>query len=334
MVGVVSAVAWQGEARLQARASADAIFCPLPLPTLPLEAMRRSAWRPWWSLVLATCVLCLPSLALALPDHFNEHLTLRPLPDGRLHTLFSFELQSGGQDSASLPIYSTVPRSLVHLARASEAEEVHLAINAGRWDYERWGQAGEEDMVGTGAEVWARLRSDGREGLGQAKWVVGWVEEAVRALTCLSPCSASIPATTMANWRKLTANLAGLFCASLDALDERLTIEPFFDRDESTSTTTLHALLSSESICTENLSTLLKLLPCKTTSGLASLLKPHYLFKSDFHGMTLHIKRAEQGWHVKLNVQAVFAPVMQPYRQKRGALLVVDLPALPASAHS
>jgi phosphatidylinositol glycan class T len=124
----------------------------------------------------------------------------------------------------------------------------------------------------------------------------------------------------MVKWRKLTANLAGMFCASLDALDENLTVKPFHLRthEDASTTTTLHALLSSESICTENLSTLLKLLPCRTMTGLASLLKPQKFLKADFHGMSLHMKREGGGWKVNLNVQAVFAPVMQPYRQKRG----------------
>lgn len=122
----------------------------------------------------------------------------------------------------------------------------------------------------------------------------------------------------MANWRKLTANLAGLFCASLDALDERLTIEPFHRRGEKSKTSTLHALLASESICTENLSTLLKLLPCKTMTGLASLLKPHRFFSADFHGMVLHVEEQHGGaWKVTMNIQAVFAPVMRPLRQGR-----------------
>lgn len=94
----------------------------------------------------------------ALLDRFDEHLALRPLADGRLHTLFSFVLQSNDEDSSSVPIYSTVPRSLIHLAKASDAEEVHLAINAGRWDYQKWGEPGAEEMVGNGAEVWAKLR--------------------------------------------------------------------------------------------------------------------------------------------------------------------------------
>jgi phosphatidylinositol glycan class T len=98
------------------------------------------------------------TVAATLSDHFNEHLTLRPLADGRLHTLFSFALQSSDDYSTSVPIYSTVPRSLIHLAKASDAEEIHLAINAGRWDYQKWGEPGAEEMVGNGAEVWAKLR--------------------------------------------------------------------------------------------------------------------------------------------------------------------------------
>lgn len=111
-------------------------------------------------LMVLVTVLVVATAAGAMSDRFDEHLTMRPLADGRLHTLFSFVLQSGQEDSASIPIYSTVPRSLIHLAKASNAQEIHLAINSGRWDYQRWGEAGAEEMVGTGAEVWAKLRHD------------------------------------------------------------------------------------------------------------------------------------------------------------------------------
>jgi phosphatidylinositol glycan class T len=114
------------------------------------------------STTLAVVLLGLIGAVNALSDRFDEQLTLRPLADGRLHTLFSFVLQSGQSqdDSTSVPIYSTVPRSLIHLAKASNAQEIHLAINAGRWDYQKWGEPGAEEMVGNGAEVWAKLRRD------------------------------------------------------------------------------------------------------------------------------------------------------------------------------
>lgn len=122
-------------------------------------------------MLLVAAALCLASAVTALQDRFDEHLTMRPLADGRLHTQFSFVLQSSqsGEESDSIPIYSTVPRTLIHLARASDAEEIHLAINAGRWDYQRWGEPGEEEMVGTGAEVWAKLRNDVVHDSGAAK---------------------------------------------------------------------------------------------------------------------------------------------------------------------
>lgn len=145
-----------------------------------------------------------------------------------------------------------------------------------------------------------------------------------RRLSTDDSFSNTIAPSTMANWRKLTANLAGLFCASLDALDERLTIEPFHRRSGDSSSTILHALLASESICTENLSTLVKLLPCKAMSGLASLLKPHKFFAADFHGIVLHLEELDGGWKVMMNFQAVFAPVMQPLRQKRGEFILYD----------
>lgn len=262
-----------------------------------------------------------------MEEGFRESLRIAPLADGRVHMLFSFELTSAADvdmdeqqpntaSSQQPPLYSTVPRPLVHLAQASDADEVHLAINAGRWDYARWGWPTTEPAVGTGAEVWASLRAN-----------------ATRTTTTGDnddDGSARIEPALMARWRTLTANLAGLFCASLDALDERLTVTPWtrsFPSSSSSSTPsnhaskTLHATLSSEAVCTENLSPLLKLLPCKQRAGLASLLEPHHFFAADFHGMALHVvRRGEDGrWAVEVNVQAVFSPVMLPgLRGKRG----------------
>lgn len=119
------------------------------------------------SLSFICLVGCLLKAAFAATsnDRFDEHLTLRPLADGRLHTFFTFTLQPKETQSGptSTPIYSIVPRSLVHLARSSEAEEIHMAINAGRWDYQRWGDPGQEQMVGTGAYVKAKLRHKGTQ---------------------------------------------------------------------------------------------------------------------------------------------------------------------------
>jgi phosphatidylinositol glycan class T len=133
--------------------------------------MRTTWWEPWKLLQLLLAAFTLGQLVNAASDSFDEQLTLRPLADGRLHTQFSFTLQSGhsGNDSTSIPIYSMVPRTLIHLAEASDAEEIHLAINAGRWDYQKWKEPGEEEMIGTGAEVWAKLRNSVGESRGSIK---------------------------------------------------------------------------------------------------------------------------------------------------------------------
>lgn len=257
-------------------------------------------------IVYLLCSHCISILASPSSNSvFDESLTIRPLQDGRVHTVFKFDLDSplnGNEETqpeaeGNLPIYSFVPRSLIHLAQSSNADEIHLAINAGKWDYTKWGIPNEEEMVGIGAEVRAKLKNS---------------HILASPDSTLFKNQSAIPEAALQNWRTLTANLAGLFCASLDALDEKLTVIPFKKEPDSEDVVSLHAMLSSEAICTENLSTLLKLLPCKTMAGLASLLKPHQFFYSDFHGMTLHLIRSHDQWKVRITVQAVFSPAIAP----------------------
>lgn len=47
----------------------------------------------------------------------------------------------------------------------------------------------------------------------------------------------------------------------------------------------LHAQLPSETLCTENLTPFLKLLPCKGISGISGLMKPYVLLAHDWHAM-------------------------------------------------
>jgi len=89
-----------------------------------------------------------------------------------------------------------------------------------------------------------------------------------------------------------------------------------------------HVAVPSDTVCTENLTPFLKLLPCKSSAGIASLLNPHRLFDADWHGLGIHVL-----WHepqngtegmgeveVKLEVQAVFDPVrISREASKRGA---------------
>ena len=136
-------------------------------------------------------------------------------------------------------------------------------------------------------------------------------------------------------WQGLTNGLAGLFCASLGALNEKRTIRPHFAfkprgdlpsgrylrqklarryTDDRISLGVPHSLfyapLPSESVCTENLTPFLKLLPCKSSSGIAMLLNPYRVFDADWHGIGVHFRSlGDQGLELRLKFQAVFDPV-------------------------
>ena len=126
-------------------------------------------------------------------------------------------------------------------------------------------------------------------------------------------------------WRGLRNSLAGLFCASLGSLDDQRTTSPkrAFQPEgyllSNQSYQIRHASLPSEHVCTENLTPFLKLLPCKSAAGIASLLNPHRLFDADWHGIGVHVWwTPSKGVSVQLSVQSVFDPVRLSPAQKRG----------------
>ena len=127
-------------------------------------------------------------------------------------------------------------------------------------------------------------------------------------------------------WQGLRNALAGLFCASLGSFDEQRTTSPAltFTPEGLLPNWTRphqlrHASLPSEHVCTENLTPFLKLLPCKSQSGLASLLNPHQLFDADWHGMGVHVLLdPTEGVKVRLTFQSVFDPVRTSLGGRRG----------------
>ncbi|KAJ7479624.1 GPI transamidase component GPI16 [Mycena latifolia] len=167
------------------------------------------------------------------------------------------------------------PLTLGQILREYAVTELHLTLNAGKWDHERWGYPAEPD-VGTGAELWA------------------WMDEGAAS-----------------------ASTSGLFCASLGSLDELRTTSPALAFAPQGGIpawphphAVRHASLPSEHVCTENLTPFLKLLPCKSLSGIARLLNPHRLFDADWHGMGLHVVwLPDAGVQVRLTFQSVADPL-------------------------
>ncbi|KAF5374923.1 hypothetical protein D9758_000016 [Tetrapyrgos nigripes] len=228
--------------------------------------------------------ICAAGPVSAAEEEFEEELVVKPFADGRVASTFTFKTllkDASPRDPRTLALNEDERQ----LLRQYAITELHLTLNAGKWNYDAWGYP-EAPGVGTGAELYAWL-ADGA------------------------------PASIDERWQGLRNALAGLFCASLGSLDEQRTTSPHLSFPpegllpdwDGLPHQIRHASHASEHVCTENLTPFLKLLPCKSLSGLASLLNPHRMFDADWHGMGLHVLWRPEGVEVKLNFQMVSDPL-------------------------
>ncbi|KAF9186504.1 hypothetical protein BGZ50_002436 [Haplosporangium sp. Z 11] len=224
---------------------------------------------------------------LKAPEAFHEELVLKPLNDGSVYSHFQFTTHIGtmmdeehfeGAASNLFTHYNLFPRSIGQILHSFDVEELHLTFTQGRWHYSDWGYP-IAPSVGTGVELWAWLNDENKQ--------------------------------TDTNWKGLTNTLSGLFCASLNFIDDTITIEPklsfrneglynvhaspFSATKNNTKSGTnprklRYGSLPHENVCTENLTPWIKLLPCKNKSGIASLLKSHKLFDTRFYSMAIHVR--------------------------------------------
>ncbi|GBE90200.1 GPI transamidase component PIG-T homolog [Sparassis crispa] len=255
-----------------------------------------------WSTNLLFFLSLFFSQVLATSERFDEELTLRPLRDGKLAARFSFTTllkgatprnpESLASDDESQH-YTLFPLALGQILREYAVTELHLSLNAGNWNYDTWGYP-DKPGVGTGAELWV------------------WMGDGA-------------PISVDDRWQGLRNALAGLFCASLGSLDEQRTTSPTLSfqpegslPDWKAPHQLRHATLPSEHVCTENLTPFLKLLPCKSLSGIARLLNPHRLFDADWHGLGVNVRYHQNaGVEVRLTFQAVFDPVRLSPNKRR-----------------
>ncbi|KAG0221573.1 hypothetical protein BGW41_006680, partial [Actinomortierella wolfii] len=179
-----------------------------------------------------------------------------------------------GDKTIDLSVSSKVNKlnQLLQVLQSFDVEELHLTFTQGRWQYKDWGYH-LAPTAGTGVELSAWLRDNDK---------------------------------TDKNWKGLVNTLSGLFCASLNFIDETITVEPrlSFRNDgvynvyhqsrsnaaNQNDTRLRYGSLPHENVCTENLTPWIKLLPCKSKAGIASLLKSHKLFDSRFYSMAIHVR--------------------------------------------
>ncbi|KAI9314340.1 GPI transamidase component PIG-T [Dichotomocladium elegans] len=227
------------------------------------------------------------SSAEKFAEHFDEDLTLRSLPDGKLvaHFDFTTHVDTDLDPGAQLLDYNLFPKAIGQVLQEYNVREMHLTFSQGRWKYDTWGYPAEQS-AGTGVELWA------------------WMAD---------------PTQIDANWKSLTNTLSGLFCASLNFIDETLTTRPTISFPSNDTTMGEEQLrfghLPHENVCTENLTPWIKLLPCKAKSGVAALLNAHKIYNSNFHSMSVHVSsRCIVRGHCHLTLKQTLTSVFDPVR--------------------
>ncbi|KAL3962799.1 hypothetical protein ACCO45_004322 [Purpureocillium lilacinum] len=207
------------------------------------------------TLLLGSLVPCSFAAAASSPpspsSDYHEQLNLRPLPLNSPPRELQLPLQHLPRRlrGPQLPPLPAVARADPPVCRDSgAAPALHVgplgcrALGSAPWDGTREG--------GTGVELWA------------------WLD-------------AKTDAEAAENWLTLTNALSGLFCASLNFIDETRTIRPVvsFQPEGDHDNATL-----------ANLRLLHGLLPCKGKAGIASLLDGHKLFDASFQSMAIDVR--------------------------------------------
>ncbi|KAH8552155.1 GPI transamidase component PIG-T [Umbelopsis sp. PMI_123] len=261
---------------------------------------------PWKNLPASILLF----LALSIPvysklsgqkDSFQEDLLISPLNDGKLlaHFQFTALVDAGALDEKKgrYAHYGLFPKSIGQIIDHHRVQELHLTFTQGRWQYEDWGYPAAQS-AGTGVELWAWMKADDS------------IEN---------------------NWRALTNTLSGLFCASLNFIDDTLTSQPELSfRPEGAKNSYNHnekmregveiryGILPHENVCTENLTPWIKLLPCKSKAGIATLLNAHKLYDTNYHSMAIHIRpvcQAENCTSQRLELVQTVTSVLDPVRE-------------------
>lgn len=245
---------------------------------------------------LLSLILFFVTSAVAAASDYHEQLNLRPLPLSGLLASFDFRSNTSVEDFEAQN-FRLFPRSLAQILQYAGTRELHLRFTLGRWDTETWG-----------ARPW-----DGTKEGGQGVELWAWLD-------------ATNDEEADGKWLTLTNALSGLFCASLNFIDETKTIRPVLSfrpeghhsNETLTNTRLLHGVLPHEVVCTENLTPFLKLLPCKGKAGIASLLDGHKLFDASFQSMAIDVKPlCEADGKCVLQMEQTIDMVLDVERSKR-----------------
>lgn len=223
--------------------------------------------RLWCLWVLFFCALW-RSIASAQED-FRESLVLRPLPDGKVLGRFQFVSELGKGRSEGHHHHNLFPKAIFQVVEKFRIQEMELSFTQGRWDHRQWGALdGMESSASPnpkpgGVELWAQFcpSDDG--------------DEVVDML-----------------WRNLTHALSGLFCASVNFLEDPAMVSTWGSAQGDRGAVRQGAL-PREAVCTENLTPWLKLLPCRDRAGLSTLLERPRIHNGGYYSLRVHVKAGD-----------------------------------------
>ena len=157
------------------------------------------------------------------------------------------------------------PRSLAEVISRFQVEELHLTLTEGQWKHHQWGYPVLD--AAPGAELYA------------------W----------FSPDVVDVDS----HWKKLSATLSGLFCASLNFIDNFNTVTPQMalwpmgavKSSQNVTSQLRYASLPREIVCTENLTPWKKLLPCESSRGFSALLNSRMIHNTNYHSIGVHVRK-------------------------------------------
>lgn len=221
-------------------------------------------------------MLGIVAVVSAAGAEYEELLEITPLPKNYLLSSFTFNTSTADVLAVEDNHFDILPRSLLQITRRSHTTSLHLRFSRGRWNQQVWGSLPLDGRRsgGTGIEVWASIDSE-------------------------SPNE---------DWTRLVNSLSGMFCASLNFIDSTRSIRPQFAlQDDSSAGQLFYGSLPQETVCTENLTPFLKLLPCKGRAGISSLLTGHKLFDTDWSVLSVDVDFSPDNQiNVALGVDVVF----------------------------
>uniref|UniRef100_A0A0G4GKV1 GPI transamidase component PIG-T n=1 Tax=Chromera velia CCMP2878 TaxID=1169474 RepID=A0A0G4GKV1_9ALVE len=240
------------------------------------------------------------SLASVDPDSFVEEILLDPLPGGLLYAQFDFVIRGGTDLGLHFDLF---PSSVGKIFRHIPVRSFYVKLTQGRWKTRKWGPP-VSPVAPPGAVFGAVLKKEHAE--------EAWVQlaYALSGVVCASLSALADkkeegslgcrPQELPPSW--LQSDSAPLNLMMWEGEDDWRSEGAAASLQGNNITTQgrgleedavwRHGALPTEAVCTENLTPVLKLLPCRGERGLASLLDPIALARAPFKSVSVEARSA------------------------------------------